>query len=105
MRQICQAVGSDLGGSIRELWEEYEAGETAEARLVKEVDKFEAACQAVWYSQQPGNTIDALDVITTSRKQIKNPLLLRLLNTLEGTLPRGLRKKSAARVAIKKPRR
>lgn len=44
---------SDFPDSIYlELWEEYERGDTREARLVKELDKLELVMQAAIYSQQ-----------------------------------------------------
>jgi hypothetical protein len=36
---------------IRDLWEEYEAGQSAEARFVKDLDRFELGLQAVEYEQ------------------------------------------------------
>lgn len=41
-----QVGGNRVGDEILELWEEYEAGETAEAKLMKDLDKFEMIVQA-----------------------------------------------------------
>ena len=39
----------EQGRKLVELWEEYEAGETPEAKFVKDVDKLELLCQMVEY--------------------------------------------------------
>ena len=42
----------DAGEAISQLWAEYEAGETPEARLVKDLDKVEMAIQALEYQEE-----------------------------------------------------
>jgi putative hydrolase of HD superfamily len=42
---------SAASARVRSLWEEYEAAETAEARFVKDLDRFELGLQAVEYEQ------------------------------------------------------
>jgi len=37
---------------MRSLWEEYEAGVTAEARFVKDLDRFELGLQTVEYEER-----------------------------------------------------
>ncbi|HEX2094905.1 MAG TPA: HD domain-containing protein [Longimicrobiaceae bacterium] len=41
-------------GEIRELWEEYQAGATPEARFVKELDRLETVLQAAEYGEEQG---------------------------------------------------
>ena len=52
-------IGEILGDcpardQIRSLWEEYEAGETGEAKLVKDFDKIEMIVQAREYERDQG---------------------------------------------------
>ena len=56
MDQIAEMLGDcPAAKSIRALWEEYEAGETQEAKLVKDFDKIEMIVQAGEYERdQPG---------------------------------------------------
>ena len=55
------------GGRYLALWEEYESGATAEARLVKQVDKLEMALQACIYEHQHGlNLQEFLDSAATA---------------------------------------
>lgn len=42
----------------RKLWDEYEADESAEARLVKDIDKFELLLQLVEYEARYGKRMD-----------------------------------------------
>lgn len=52
--------GSEVGDEILELWKEYEAGETPEARLVKDMDKLEMILQALEY-ETDGKNEESLD--------------------------------------------
>ncbi|KAJ1963612.1 hypothetical protein IWQ62_003161 [Dispira parvispora] len=52
MERLCELVkGSAASEEMMALWQEYEACETAEARLVKDLDKFEMIVQALEYEQ------------------------------------------------------
>ena len=51
---------SEVGAEILELWKEYEAGETPEARLVKDMDKLEMILQALEY-ETDGENEESLD--------------------------------------------
>ena len=51
---LTAALPDDLRTGIRDLWEEYEAGETREARLAKGFDKLETMLQHVAGDQVPG---------------------------------------------------
>lgn len=54
MNKIAELVPSEVGKELVELWEEYEKGETAEARAVKQMDKFDMMAQAHEYEQKEG---------------------------------------------------
>ena len=54
MECLCRALGGPGSARARlvsRLWEEYEAGVTPEAQLVKDIDKFEMLLQADEYEQ------------------------------------------------------
>jgi putative hydrolase of HD superfamily len=56
MDSLEEMLGECMAGkSMRALWEEYEAGESEEAKLVKDFDKIEMIVQALEYEKaQPG---------------------------------------------------
>eukprot|EP00531_Pseudo-nitzschia_arenysensis_P011425 CAMPEP_0116142930 /NCGR_PEP_ID=MMETSP0329-20121206/15174_1 /TAXON_ID=697910 /ORGANISM="Pseudo-nitzschia arenysensis, Strain B593" /LENGTH=209 /DNA_ID=CAMNT_0003638205 /DNA_START=234 /DNA_END=863 /DNA_ORIENTATION=- len=53
-------ANADCGAEILELWKEYEAGETPEAKLVKDMDKLEMILQALEY-ESDGENEESLD--------------------------------------------
>ncbi|MCX7623063.1 MAG: HD domain-containing protein [Thermomicrobium sp.] len=78
IREMARLVPTSAGSELVAAWEEYEAGETPEARFVRQLDKLETVLQALEYhAQQPELIIDsfvlgALDVVT-------DPMLRELL--------------------------
>ena len=66
MEQIQNMLGPLLGGDeIISLWKEYEAGETDEAKLLKDLDKIEMILQAQEYEAE-GSHKESLDEFFTS---------------------------------------
>ena len=63
------------------LWEDYEAGASAEARLVKQADRLEMALQATVYRAQAGLSVE--DFFNSARAAIRDPQLQALLAELE----------------------
>lgn len=60
LRQMVAGLPDELARLLSEAWEEYEAGSTPEARLVRQLDKLETALQATEYrAEQPEITIDS----------------------------------------------
>ncbi len=51
LRVMTDGLPESLSRLIGDAWEEYEAGHTAEARLVRQIDKLEALLQAYEYRQ------------------------------------------------------
>lgn len=85
MRQIaCEVVGGGDDGvaaELERLWEEYEAGETAEARFVKQIDKLEMVIQADDYErEQPG--MDLSDFFQSTQGVVTEPSLKAVDDTL-----------------------
>jgi len=59
------------------LFEEYTAGETAEAKFVKQIDKLDMALQAMIYRTEQG--IDTSEFIESARKKIHDSQLKELI--------------------------
>jgi putative hydrolase of HD superfamily len=54
MTEITKDLAPEMGAFVRNLWHEYESGSSAEAQLVKQIDKFEFALQAAEYHKSTG---------------------------------------------------
>lgn len=81
LRQMVGGLPEALGQLLSEAWEEYEAGVTPEARLVRQLDKLETALQAVEYrAEQPGVTIDSF--LLGAEAECVDPLARGLLHAL-----------------------
>lgn len=78
------------GADYIALWEEFEEGASPEARLVRQVDKLEMACQAGIYSHS--KLIDASRFYQSTRERLHSPELLALLDEIisldDGSPPR-----------------
>lgn len=61
----------------QELWQEYEQQETAEARLVKQVDRLEAFIQSRLYAEQYPDA-PVIGFADMARKAIDHPLLIEI---------------------------
>ncbi|EKX45106.1 hypothetical protein GUITHDRAFT_109150 [Guillardia theta CCMP2712] len=62
--------GSRIGEEIVELWNEYEAGETKEAKVVKDFDKFEMILQAEEYEAEQG--VDLSEFFESTKGKIRH---------------------------------
>lgn len=88
MRRMCAKIGK-FGIKIFALWVEYEAGETPEARIARELDKIEAAFQAIYYYEE-GYRSDPRQFFATARSYVRTPELIRYLDErLRPLLPQG----------------
>jgi putative hydrolase of HD superfamily len=74
---------SAASARVRSLWEEYEAAETAEARFVKDLDRFELGLQAVEYEQGEPSSLASVFVDALHAEQG-----LDLSEFLESTQPK-----------------
>jgi putative hydrolase of HD superfamily len=69
------------GRDYLDLWEEYEAGRTNEARLVRQLDRLEMALQAVVYERQSGLNLE--EFIRSASEAIYTPEILSLLDAVK----------------------
>ncbi len=75
--------GLPNGQAYLALWEEFEAGETGEARLVRQVDRLEMALQAAVYERQPQFDLPDLGEFYDSvQAALSSPVLIQILDAL-----------------------
>ena len=84
MKKICATVGStsQISREILGCWEEYEAGETLEAKLMKDLDKFEMILQAEDYEAQQG--VDLSQFFESTKGKIKDTVVKEWETELRG---------------------
>ncbi|ETI55868.1 hypothetical protein, variant 1 [Phytophthora nicotianae CJ01A1] len=72
--EICNTLGNTPSAAeIRELWNEYEAGSTEEAKIVKDFDKFEMILQADDYERAQNIPLD--DFFQSTKGKFRTPLV------------------------------
>ncbi len=68
------------GSSLIDIWQEYEAQQTPEAKFVKQIDRLEFALQASVYEHQ--GRIDGSEFYSKVAEQLTDPMLLEELQSL-----------------------
>ncbi|HEX2202392.1 MAG TPA: HD domain-containing protein [Longimicrobium sp.] len=87
MRRL-DALAGEAG--LFDLWAEYDAAATPEARFVKELDKLETAMQADEYAASGAAPADGLrEFHRNAERRVTTPLLRALLDALGGGTSRG----------------
>ena len=82
IRQLEQTLGDSR---VSQLWHEFEAGETAEAKLVRELDVIEMAWQARQYQQRGALAISkAAQFEESALQRVKSPAGVHLLKEIMG---------------------
>jgi 5'-deoxynucleotidase YfbR-like HD superfamily hydrolase len=76
--QLPQILGDDL----RELWLDYSERRSAEAQFAAQIDKLEAALQALEY-RDAGQEADVANFLLSAREVVAHPVLLDLLAEIE----------------------
>ena len=69
---------SEIAPQWLSLFEEYEAGETAEAKFVKQIDKLDMGLQAILYQTKQDITLD--EFIESAKSKISDKNLLEFLD-------------------------
>lgn len=86
LETMAAVLDTDTAVHLRACWHEYEAGETPEARFVKQVDKLETLLQAEDYrASQPGLVIDSFRIGATHA--VSDAALVRLIALSNEGLP------------------
>ncbi|OWZ00856.1 Hydrolase-HD superfamily protein [Phytophthora megakarya] len=72
--EICSTLkDTSSAEEIRSLWNEYEAGSTEEAKIVKDFDKFEMILQADDYERAQNTQLD--DFFQSTKGKFRTPLV------------------------------
>jgi len=81
MRKIRETIKGSIGDEFYNLWLEYENQSSKEAKLVKDLDRFEMIVQALEYEKaQP---VDVEEFFTTTRGTFKHPQVMKWVEELE----------------------
>lgn len=78
MEKIC--AGLPEGAAMLELWNEFEEGETPEAKAAKQINVYETVTVAKRYAREQGLTID--DFLADAERRITHPALKRRLDEM-----------------------
>jgi len=81
--EAVSAILGELAGAEAhlEIWDEYEAGQTAEARFVRQIDKLEMALQAACYRAEGHEGL--AEFFESARASIDDPVLLAVLDAAQ----------------------
>ena len=83
MEELSRTLGR-AGGELLALWGEFEADETPEAKLVRELDVIEMACQARAYQRAGKLTAAAAEgFIASARQRVRSGVGRRLLERID----------------------
>ena len=78
VRQILSRLSQ--GQEFIEIWDEYEAGVSAEARFVRQIDRLEMGLQAAVYQRQ--GLIDGSEFFASARQALTDPQLMALFEEI-----------------------
>ncbi|MEE9323663.1 MAG: HD domain-containing protein [Candidatus Aenigmarchaeota archaeon] len=90
LEKLISLLPEDFAKEIHGLWKEFEARETKEAKLVKDLDKLEMCMQALEYSKKYKNMEEFFE---DGNLNIKTPEIRKLFEKIDGEF-RNFRKKS-----------
>ena len=75
MEQITSLAGQKVGQELIGLWEEYEAQTTAEARFVKNLDRFDMILQAHQYEKNNGEAGKLEEFFDSTKGKFDHPMV------------------------------
>jgi putative hydrolase of HD superfamily len=80
--QIARELPAGLGDELVELWLDYTERRSPEAKFAAQIDKLEAALQAIEY-RAAGHEADVANFLLSAREVVEHPILVQLLAELE----------------------
>jgi putative hydrolase of HD superfamily len=80
--QIARELPTGLGDELVELWLDYTERRSPEAKFAAQIDKLEAALQAIEY-RATGHEADVANFLLSAREVVEHPILVQLLAELE----------------------
>jgi putative hydrolases of HD superfamily len=81
MQEICRLLNKETGNHINELFEEYNAGTTEEAMMVKQIDKLEFMLQTAEYEKAKGINLE--EFFRNTRHLLKDRMLIELMQRID----------------------
>jgi len=81
MERVIEGLDEATAASVRALWEEFETGESAEARFVKELDRLEMGMQAAVYKAEGRPRMD--EFLASADRSVRSDSLKNVLRAAE----------------------
>lgn len=85
--ELAAQLPAPLSAELAELWLDYAERRSLEARFAAQIDKLEAALQAIEY-RAAGHDADVANFLLSAREVVEHPVLLDLLAELEAAAAR-----------------
>lgn len=82
LKELIKELEPGLKNGIMQLWEEFEKGESEEAKLVKQLDKMDMALQALYYEKHNRNKKSLDEFFGVCKKKIKDEELVQILELI-----------------------
>lgn len=82
MKEIVSHLGDDLGKRIYNLYKEYEAKETAEAKFVKDLDRFDLAASSAFYEKRDGTPGRLQEFFDITEGKLEHPFVKNLMSDM-----------------------
>jgi putative hydrolase of HD superfamily len=83
MQHIKTLVSQEVGAELYQLWREYEEGKTPEAKIVKDLDKFDMIFQAYEYEKAEKTPGRLEEFFTSTKGKFSHPEVLKWVGQLE----------------------
>ncbi|XP_023020433.1 5'-deoxynucleotidase HDDC2 [Leptinotarsa decemlineata] len=83
MKELTTHVGSKIGSLIYNLYKEYEAKETPEAKFVKDLDRFDLLFTAAHYEKRDDTPKKLQEFFDSTEGKFQHPFIQELVKTLE----------------------
>ncbi|KAL3277119.1 hypothetical protein HHI36_012475 [Cryptolaemus montrouzieri] len=83
MKKITSCLGSEVGSLIYNLYKEYEAKETDEAKFVKDLDRFDMVFSAAFYEKRDKTPGKLQEYFTSTEGKFQDPYIRNLVKLLE----------------------
>ncbi|KFM83590.1 HD domain-containing protein 2, partial [Stegodyphus mimosarum] len=83
MQKLCSLVGKEIGKEFMHLFEEYENQATAEAKAVKDLDKFDMILQAYEYEKESIESISLQGFFNNTEGTFRNASVIKWVEELK----------------------
>lgn len=81
MEEICKLI-QPCGNRILKLFQEYEEGESAESKFVKDLDRLDMVLQAFEYEKRDNCVMKHQEFFDSTNGKFEHPIVLRLINEI-----------------------